>query len=182
MKKLFGRDKTSLKRTSFDEDSPLTTRPYPLSGSRSSSFTSLPLGGSPSIVSTFSPKKTPSGTAGAIAAVGILRALDPHLDTEQHLRDLPEDESSHYEPSIREDKKEKKPFWDRTSNKGKERERDHGKEGKERERRDEDNQPELPRMIGTLIVTSSSYLTTLVLFYIIKVTSRQQLRRIGIWS
>jgi len=179
MKKLFGRDKPALKRPSFDDELSLVTpRPYPLSGSRSSSFTSLPLSTSPSIPNAFLPravspfssnpnavsytkthkerdkdpqvlrKKHPP-SVGPVAAVGILRALDPHHDIEPHTRDSLEDTTIHYEQSIREDKKDKRPFWERASGKDRERERDIDKERvREKEKRDEDDQAELTRMIG----------------------------------
>jgi hypothetical protein len=167
MKKLFGREKPSLKRPSFEEDPSLPTRPYQLSGSHSSSFTSLPTNISP-VPSPFLPRaaspfsitpshgretqvlrKKPQSTTGAIAAVGILKALDPHLEGEHRSRDLPEELPQHYEPPMKEDKKDRRPFWDRNISKEREREREHDRDKlRDRDRRDEEGQAELSRMIG----------------------------------
>lgn len=142
MRKLFGRDKP--KRV-IEEDPPLPPpQPYPLSGSRSSSFSSLPLPAK-SVKSEregdsrWPRKKQP-------AAVGILRALDPHIEV-PHPGVSPDDRASHYESSIKDDKKDWKLFGER-----KERERDGGR-GRIRDRvgREEDGQAELTRMIGVTI-------------------------------
>ena len=137
MKKFFGRDKP---KRATEEDTPLPPpQPYPLSGSRSSSFSSLPLPAK-SIRSEregdsrWSRKKQPP-------AVGILKALDPHIEV-PHPGILPDDHASQYEPSIRDDKKDWKLFGER-------KERD-GERGRHRDRggREEDGQAELTRMIG----------------------------------
>ena len=139
MRKLFGRDRP--KRT-IEEDSLLPPpQPYPLSDSRSSSFSSLPLltksvkserEGDP----LWSRKKQPP-------AVGILKALDPHIEA-PHLS--PDDRASQYEPSIRDDKRDWKLFGER-----KEKERDGGRSrNRDRVGREEDIQAELTRMIGTM--------------------------------
>jgi len=146
MKKFFGRDKP--KRT-IEEDTPLPLpQPYPLSGSRSSSFSSLPLPAKSvkpdrEIDSRLLRKKPQPG--GVVAAVGILRALDPHMEV-AHPGIPTDDRTSQYESSTRDDKKEWKLFGER-----KERERD-GERGRNRDRggREEDGQAELTRMIGVM--------------------------------
>lgn len=147
MKKFFGRDKP--KRV-IEEDIPLPPpQPYPLSGSRSSSFSSLPL--PPKSIkleregdSRLLRKKPQPG--GVVPAVGILRALDPHVEV-SHPAITTDDRASQYESSIRDDKKDWKLFWER-----KERERD-GEKGRNRDRgaREDDGPAELTRMIGVLI-------------------------------
>lgn len=175
MKKLFGRDKPSLKRPSFEEDSSLPNRPYQLSASHSSSFTSLPANPpavspvpSPFLPRAASPfsiapsygrdsqtlRKKPPNTTGAAAAVGILKALDPHLEADHRPRDIVEEPPHHYELPPKEDKKDKRPFWDRNPTKERERERDHDRDRtREREKRDEEGQAELSRMIGQLTIS-----------------------------
>ena len=147
MKKFFGRDKT---KRAIEEDTPLPLpQPYPLSGSRSSSFSSLPLP-QKSIKperegdSRLLRKKPQPG--GVVAAVGILRALDPHIEA-THPATTTDDRASQYEASIRDDKKDWKLFWER-----KERERD-GERGRNRDRggREDDGPAELTRMIGVMI-------------------------------
>lgn len=142
MKKLFGRDKP---KRATDEDAPLPTpQPYPLSGSRSSSFSSLPL--PPKLMKSERegdsrwPRKKPP------AAVGILRALDPHIEVPHPGVSL-DDRASQYESSIR-DKKDWKLFGER-------KERD-GERGRHRDRggREEDGQAELARMIGMTTILS----------------------------
>jgi hypothetical protein len=146
MKKLFGRDKP--KRIT-EEDTPLPPpQPYPLSGSRSSSFSSLPLPksiksereGDPRLI-----RKKPQ-PGGAASAVNILRALDPHVEV-AHPVITADDRASQYESSIKDDKKDWKLFWER-----KERERD-GERGRNRDRggREDDNPAELTRMIGVMV-------------------------------
>ncbi|KAF9784714.1 hypothetical protein BJ322DRAFT_1007361 [Thelephora terrestris] len=145
MRKLFGRDK---QKRVIEEDPLLPPpQPYPLSGSRSSSFSSLPLPAKSvkserESDSRWSRKKQP-------AAVGILRALDPHIEVAHPVS--PDDRASQYEPSIKDDKKDWKLFGER-----KERERDGGR-GRNRDRvgREEDGQAELTRMIGYLTATAS---------------------------
>jgi len=136
MKKFFGRDKP---KRAIDEDIPLPLpQPYPLSSSRSSSFSSLPL--PPKSI-----KPEREGRKKQPAAVGILRALDPHIEV-VHPVISTDDHASQYESSIRDDKKDWK-LWDR-----KERERD-GERGRNRDRggREDDGQAELTRMIGVII-------------------------------
>ena len=161
MKKFFGRDKP--KRT-IEEDTPLPPpQPYPLSGSRSSSFSSLPLPAK-SIKSEregdsrLLRKKQPQ-PGGVVAAVGILRALDPHIEV-AHPGISTDDRASQYEPSIRDDKKDWKPLWER-----KERERD-GERGRNRDRggREDDGQAELTRMIGVMIHPVESLLDVLTMW------------------
>jgi len=144
MKKLFGRDKP---KRGIEEDTPLPSpQPYPLSGSRSPSLSSLPL--QAKLLksdregdSRWPRKKQP-------AAVGILRALDPHIEL-LHPGVSPGDRGSQSEPSIRDDKKDWKFFGER-------KERD-GERGRHRDRggREEDGQAELTRMIGFLTATAS---------------------------
>lgn len=144
MRKLFGRDKP---KRGIEDDTPLPPpQPYPLSGSRSSSFSSLPLPtkstkpereGDP----RWPRKKQPP-------AVGILRALDPHIEV-PHPGVSPDDRGSQYESSIRDDKKDWKLFGER-------KERD-GERGRHRDRgaREEDAQAELTRMIGVTVPSAS---------------------------
>lgn len=159
MKKLFGREKPSVKRPSFEEDPP--TRPYALPGSQSSSFSSLPVTSPtpspfvPRAASPFStprdpPRKKPPGGSGAAAAVGILKALDPHPEAEQRSRELSED-PAHHEHPVKEERKDKKPFWERSS--GKDKDYDVARD---RDRREDDGQAELTRMIGGLVASSLS--------------------------
>lgn len=136
MKKFFGRDK---QKRGVEEDIPLPLpQPYPLSGSRSSSFSSLPL-------PTKSIKSEREGRKKQPPAVGILRALDPHVEV-VHPGIPTDDRASQYEPSIKDDKRDWK-LWER-----RERERD-GERGRNRDRggRDDDGQAELTRMIGVMI-------------------------------
>ncbi|KAH9916215.1 uncharacterized protein B0H18DRAFT_1038853 [Fomitopsis serialis] len=104
-------------------------------------------------------KKAPNGHAhGALAAVGILKALDPHLEV-HNTSELSEDNMT--EISTREDRKERKGFWerkdkDRERDKDRDREREKDRErGRERDRRDDDAPAELTRMIGYLTATAS---------------------------
>ena len=147
MKKFFGRDKP---KRAIEEDAPLPPpQPYPLSGSRSSSFSSLPL--PPKSIKSeregdsrlLRKKPQPGGVA---ATVGILRALDPHIEA-AHPVITTDDRASQYESSIGGDKKDWKLFWER-----KERERD-GERGRNRDRggREDDGPAELTRMIGVMI-------------------------------
>jgi hypothetical protein len=150
MKKFFGRDKP---KRAIEEDILLPPpQPYPLSGSRSSSFSSLPLPAK-SIKSEregdsrlLRRKPQPGGV---VPAVGILRALEPHLEG-VHPGIPTDDHASQYESSIKDDKKDWKLFWER-----KERERD-GERGRNRDRggREDDGQAELTRMIGVAILLS----------------------------
>jgi hypothetical protein len=144
MRKLFGRDKP---KRATEEDTPLPLpQPYPLSGSRSSSFSSLPLPAK-SLKSEregdsrWSRKKQPQP-----AAVGILRALDPHIEV-SHPGVSADDRASQYESSIRDDKKDWKLFGER-----KERETD-GERGRNRDRggREDDGLAELTKMIGAIV-------------------------------
>ncbi|KAK7695193.1 hypothetical protein QCA50_002383 [Cerrena zonata] len=101
------------------------------------------------------PRRKHSAT-NAVAAVGILRALDPHLDTNPHPRDYPDDShvSSHHSRSS--EKKEKKGFWERASGRDKDKDKDKDKaRAREKERREDDGQAELTRMIGYLTATAS---------------------------
>ncbi|KZT63220.1 hypothetical protein DAEQUDRAFT_734075 [Daedalea quercina L-15889] len=106
-------------------------------------------------------KKAPNGhTQGALAAVGILKALDPHLEV-QPAPEPSEDNAT--EVSFRDDRRERTRFWerkdkDRERGKDKDRDRDHDRDrGRERERehREEDPPAELTRMIGYLTATAS---------------------------
>jgi hypothetical protein len=121
-------------------------------------------------------RKKPQGGSG-VAALGILRALDPHavepVNMNQQTRAHSEEriggsENGHsYRERERDvgDRREKKGFWgrDKEREKDKERERERDKErererdkererergrDRERDRRDEDSQAELTRMIG----------------------------------
>lgn len=146
MKKLFGRDKP---KRPTEEDSPLPhPQPYPLSGSRSSSFSSLALPKSIKSEREGDPRLTRKKPqpGGAAPAVSILRALDPHVEV-VHPVITTDDRASQYESSIKDDKKDWKLFWER-----KERERD-GERGRNRDRggREDDSQAELTRMIGVMI-------------------------------
>lgn len=86
-----------------------------------------------------SPPSAPTSTA----ALGILRALDPFaaLDAptdKEHRSHRLHHDRHHSDEALHEEKKEKKGFWG-----GKEKEKEKG-----RERRDDDGQAELTRMIG----------------------------------
>ncbi|KAI0668846.1 hypothetical protein C8Q78DRAFT_212551 [Trametes maxima] len=108
-------------------------------------------------------KKPAPSAPNAFAAVGILRALEPH----QHLEPVSshdQSEDGFTDPSSREEKKEKRGFWERASHrdkdKDKERARERDKERekereRERERRDEEAHAEITRMIGYLTATAS---------------------------
>lgn len=90
-------------------------------------------------------KKSPSNNS-AVAAIGILKALDPHPETPRlHLEHSDE---FLVDPNFREERKERKGFWERASERSKDKEREREKV-KERERRDEEGQAELTRMIGS---------------------------------
>ncbi|KAH9922326.1 uncharacterized protein BXZ73DRAFT_104144 [Epithele typhae] len=112
-------------------------------------------------------KKTPAAP-NAFAAVGILNSLNPsHLEPVDS-REQSDDgftDSSHREDK---EKREKRPFWERSNNKERDREKDRAREHererqhlytreKERERdRREDGVPaELTRLLGYLFATSS---------------------------
>lgn len=86
---------------------------------------------------------------GAAAAVGILRALDPHLDTPVPTPRVFVDRSDQYsfDSAHREERERKKGFWERASDRSKDKDREKEKL-RERERRDEEGQAELTRMIG----------------------------------
>ena len=81
-------------------------------------------------------KAPPPNSQNAAAAVGILKALDPHLDAPQ-LRVENSDEqlggSDHV--GSREEKKERKGFWERASERTREREREKERH-RERERKE----------------------------------------------
>ncbi|KAH9948467.1 hypothetical protein B0H21DRAFT_733432 [Amylocystis lapponica] len=95
-------------------------------------------------------KKAP-GAGNALAAVGILRALEPHPGPHPEPLNAPDpSEDSMTEVSCREEKKERRGFWERTGVRDKERDR-----FKEKERKDEDPHAELTRMIGYLTATAS---------------------------
>jgi hypothetical protein len=66
-----------------------------------------------------------------VAAVGILRALDPHIEV-AHPGITTDDRASQYEPSIRDDKKDWKLFWERKERKGMVKEGEIVTEGDER--------------------------------------------------
>lgn len=143
MRKLFGRDKP---KRAIEEDTPLPPpQPYPLSGSRSSSFSSLPLPAKSVKSERESDSRWPRKRQPA--AVGILKALDPHIEV-PHPGASPDDLASQYESSIKDDKKDRKFFGERKELKdGRGRYRDKG--GRE------DGQAELTRMIGFLTATGS---------------------------
>jgi hypothetical protein len=106
-------------------------------------------------------KKSPPISSG-VAALGILKALDPHQDLPPipHTPDPSEDPHTYNEP-VRIDKKERRGFWDgvlrdREREKWKaEKERDRDRERSERvrdkDRREDDPAAELTRMIGKLL-------------------------------
>ncbi|GJE99365.1 hypothetical protein PsYK624_156190 [Phanerochaete sordida] len=100
-------------------------------------------------------KQPPPSNQNGPAAIGILKALDPHPDAPQ-LRVENSDEqlggSDHV--SSRDDKKERKGFWERASERTREREREKERH-RERERKEEEGQAELTRMIGYLTATAS---------------------------
>ncbi|KAI0651280.1 hypothetical protein C8Q79DRAFT_996771 [Trametes meyenii] len=110
-------------------------------------------------------KKPAPSAPNAFAAVGILRALEPH----QHLEPVSshdQSEDGFTDPSSREEKREKRGFWERASHrdkdKDKERARERDKERekerereRERERKDEEAHAEITRMIGYLTATAS---------------------------
>ncbi|KAH9856417.1 hypothetical protein C2E23DRAFT_882478 [Lenzites betulinus] len=103
-------------------------------------------------------KKPPPSAPNAFAAVGILKALDPH-----HLEPVAShDASEDGDTSTREEKKEKRGFWDRGGHKDKDKDKDRAREKekerereKEKERKDEDAHAEVTRMIGYLTATAS---------------------------
>ncbi len=98
-------------------------------------------------------RKKPASPQNAAAALGILRALDPHAmapppDVLQ--RQPSEDNGTEYSyrgDREREDKKERKGLWGRATEHNKERERERERQ-RERERKKEQDQNELTRMIG----------------------------------
>ena len=111
-------------------------------------------------------KKPPQSTANAFAAVGILRALEPH----QHLEPVvshDQSEDGFTDGSAREEKKEKRGFWERASHRDKDKDKDRAKERekerekeKERDRREEDPAAELTRMIGAsraLVIATTNH-------------------------
>ncbi|KZT03333.1 uncharacterized protein LAESUDRAFT_684169 [Laetiporus sulphureus 93-53] len=85
-------------------------------------------------------RKRPTNGHSAFAAVGILKALDPHVD-QAHPSEPSEDGTM--EHSSREEKKERR-FWERSKDKD-----------KERGSKQEDAHAELTRMIGYLTATAS---------------------------
>ncbi len=96
------------------------------------------------------PRKKPPSTPNTAAAVGILRALDPHADVHSLHREHSDDNTT--ELSSREEKRERKGFWERALERDKDKERDREKDKhREKERKDEDAQAELTRMIGMLL-------------------------------
>jgi hypothetical protein len=153
---------------------------YAQSASHAGSFVSLPPGTSPSIQSPlplrssspFSvashpppsshsagthrdrerdvalPRKKPPGAS--VAALGILKALEPQLDATSRLRSRSEEHLMVSSESFSKEKKEKRGFWERTAAKDREKDQDKDR-GKERDRRDDESQAELTRMIGTFI-------------------------------
>ncbi|KAI8972553.1 hypothetical protein BD414DRAFT_517884 [Trametes punicea] len=104
-------------------------------------------------------KRPPIPAANSFAAVGILRALEPQQHLEPVIsRDQSEDDLT--EISHREEKKEKRPFWERASHRDKDKDKERAREKdkdreKEKERKEEDAHAELTRMIGYLTATSS---------------------------
>ncbi|KAG6330170.1 hypothetical protein ID866_8918 [Astraeus odoratus] len=168
--------------------------PAPVIPSRSSSLGSLPPGASPpmpnaaaTIPRSSSPfsvashttsvqhptrqrserdimrKKSPGPTG--VAALGILRALEPsHQDSQSlHHQDFSEDYHMQSEPvrTVEKEKKERRGFWDgmlkdsRAKDKERDRERDRARD-RDRDRRDDDvGSAELTRMIGYLTATAS---------------------------
>ncbi|KAI0082116.1 hypothetical protein K474DRAFT_1767913 [Panus rudis PR-1116 ss-1] len=88
----------------------------------------------------------------ATAAIGMLRALDPHLEIANQVRDQHSpDDTPQYRSN---EKKEKKGFWERASGRDKDKDKTRTKD-RERERKEEENQAELTRMIGFLTATAS---------------------------
>ncbi|CDO75455.1 hypothetical protein BN946_scf184823.g9 [Trametes cinnabarina] len=118
-------------------------------------------------------KRPHAPAANSFAAVGILRALEPHLEP---VISHDPSEDGFTDVSVREEKKEKRGFWERASHRerdkdkdrAKEREKDRDKERdrdrererdrnreKDRDRKEEDAPAELTRMIGYLTATAS---------------------------
>ncbi|KAI0632879.1 hypothetical protein C8Q77DRAFT_1058522 [Trametes polyzona] len=105
-------------------------------------------------------KKPPSSVPNAFAAVGILKALEPH-----HLEPVAshdQSEDGYTDTSLREEKKEKRGFWERAGHRDKDKDKERAREKekekereKERERKEEDAHAELTRMIGYLTATAS---------------------------
>lgn len=118
-------------------------------------------------------RKKPASPQNTAAALGILKALDPLAVAtpvaEPIQRKYSEDNATEYSYREREEKKERKGFWERATERGKdkdrekerqrererredierEREREQQRERqRERERREEHDQNELTRMIG----------------------------------
>lgn len=121
-------------------------------------------------------RKKPLGGTSSVAALGILRALDPHAEPRNQLKSRSEEHLALSSNSIRE--KERKGFWERSSKEGgvdeikfsekgvsrlrgrekdvrndrderKNEKREDRKDEKREEKRDEDREAELTRMIGT---------------------------------
>ncbi|KAI0341260.1 hypothetical protein BDW22DRAFT_1485694, partial [Trametopsis cervina] len=92
----------------------------------------------------------------AAAAVGILSALDPHAPPIKEAypvqRQYSEEHGTEY--SYREDRKERKGFWERATERNKDKEKEKERQ-KEKERKEDQDQNELTRMIGFLAATSS---------------------------
>jgi hypothetical protein len=92
-------------------------------------------------------RKKPAQPVNAVAALGILKALDSSIAPPVEPANLQRQHSEDYgtEYSYREDRRERKGFWERATGGNKEKERQ-----REKERRDDHDQNELTRIIGTL--------------------------------
>ncbi|KAI0688491.1 hypothetical protein BC835DRAFT_306317 [Cytidiella melzeri] len=105
-------------------------------------------------------RKKPVPAQNAVAALGILKALDPLAPApipEQPLRlqrQMSEDYGTEYSYREREERRDRKGFWERATERNKEKERERERQ-RERERREDQDQNELTRMIGYLTATSS---------------------------
>ncbi|THH31973.1 hypothetical protein EUX98_g2255 [Antrodiella citrinella] len=113
-------------------------------------------------------RKKPPNTPSPAAAVGILRALDPHHSQAATTPSPREYDRETLDDSVQPksmEKKERKGFWERTKDRDKEKERPKEEERKERlgnvlrprekEKEKEKKDGELTRMIGYLTATSS---------------------------
>lgn len=84
---------------------------------------------------------------GPAAALGILKALDPHADAPPINREYSDEYSA--ELPLREEKRERKGFWERANERNREREKEKERQ-REKERKEDQDQNELTRMIGAL--------------------------------
>lgn len=96
-------------------------------------------------------RKKQASPQNASAALGILRSLDPHAVPPPDVLQRQYSEDNGTEHSFngreREDRRERKGFWERATERTKERERERERQ-KEKERKEDQEQNDLTRMIG----------------------------------